>query len=85
MIHRKTKDSNIYVAESEKTKIENPEYFLQMDKLFFNDGSKGVITKASQEEIEIMMTSRIIVKKGEVEDFLKKISHIMRANCFEKE
>ena len=83
MIIKTKKDTNIFIEESKRKRIENPDCLLKMDKIFFKDGSHGLITRANQDSIEIMITSRIIIKKNKIQSFIKKISHIVRAECFE--
>lgn len=81
MIIKDKKSMTIFVEESKKKKIRNPDYLLQMDKIFFKDGSYCVVTKANQKEIEI--TKKVKIKKEDVSKFLEKSSYVLRAECFE--
>jgi hypothetical protein len=75
----------ITVEESKIRKIINPDYILKMDKIFCLNGDKYLVTGASQDNIELMMISRRKLSNQEFIEFMKQVSHIERADCFEKD
>lgn len=86
MITRNLKSGlTILVEDSKVRKIKNPDYVLKMDKIFCLNGDKYLVTEASQDKIELMMISRRKLSRQDLPDFLKQVSHIERADCFEKE
>lgn len=85
MIVRETSALNVAVEESGKRVIDRPEYILQMDKIVMKNGHEFVVAKANQNEIELMPTTRLKIKKSDLATFLATVKHIIRADCFEKQ
>ena len=83
MITKNNKNFVIFVEESKKRKLKKASYLVQMDRVFFKDGSVVIVTKANEEEIQIM--SKKTIKKEEIQDFLKNSSYVLRTECFDKE
>ena len=71
----------IYVEETKRKNINNPEYLLAMDKIHFTNGDVFLITKVTPEEIKV--TTNKIIKKNDIPKFLQGMSHIERADCRE--
>ena len=82
MFVKNRKTLTIVVEDSKENSIINPEYLLFMDKVQMNNGDEFLVTKASQDEIEVCMNKTI--KKEKLSEFLKEMKCIIRAECFEK-
>jgi hypothetical protein len=74
----------ITVEESKIRKIKDPEYVLNMDKIFCLNGDKYLVTEASKDKIELMMINRRKLSRQDLAGFLSQVSHVERADCFEK-
>ena len=74
----------ITVEEAKIRKIKAPEYVLEMDKILCHNGDRYLVTKASQNEIELMMISRRKLSRRNLAEFLSQVSHVERADCFER-
>jgi hypothetical protein len=74
----------VTVEKSAKTHIMKPEYLLQMDKLFMKNGEIFLVTKAGPDQIELMMVSRKVVKKENIQEFMDNLGFVERSECFEK-
>jgi len=86
MITRHLKSGlNISVDESKTRRIERPDYVLKMDKIFCLNGDRYLVTEASQNKIELMMINRRKLSRQDLTNFFKLVSHIERADCFEKD
>ena len=75
---------SVVVEESQKRKIENPEYILQMDRLVMKDGTNLIVTEANQEEVSLMVMGDLKIKKEDLVTFLKNLDYVIRADCFER-
>ena len=82
MIYRSKKYKSgrlgVYVEETKKEIVENPDCVLYMDKIIFKDKSYTVV-KVNKNEI--ILTAKMTVKKEELEEFLKG-AIIERSECF---
>ena len=76
-------DVSISVVESEKRKIENPDYLLKMDNIEMKNGEKYLVTNVDSGEVELMMITRKRIKKEDISNFLKDMSFVERSDCFE--
>jgi hypothetical protein len=74
----------IQVDKSKKTQLLNPEYLLQYDKIYMKNGDIFLVTKAGADQIELMMQSRKIVKKENIQEFMDNLGFVERSECFEK-
>ena len=72
----------VIVEESPQNVIVDPEYLLFMDKIVMMNKDVFLVTKAENGEIEVCMNKTI--KKEDLDSFLKSMSHVVRAECFEK-
>jgi hypothetical protein len=85
LITRKYGSGLIFAVEESKIrKIKNPEYILKMDKIFCQNGDRYLVTEATQDKIELMMINRRKLSRQELVGFLSQVSHVERADCFEK-
>ena len=75
---------SIQVEKSAKTQILNPEYLLHYDKIYMKNGDIFLVTKAGTDQIELMMVSRKIVKKENIQEFMNTMGFVERSDCFEK-
>ena len=75
---------SVKVEKSAKTQLKNPEYLLQYDKIVMKNGDVWLVTKADKNQTELMLASRRILKKENIQDLLKGLEYIERSDCFEK-
>jgi len=63
--------------------ISSPEEFLFADEIHMKDGSVWLVTKANSREIELMLKTRKSITQAQIQDFVRDLSFIHRAECFE--
>lgn len=74
----------ITADESKIQTIRHPGYIRAMDRVFCSNGDQYLATKALPDCIELMLVSRRKIPVHELDAFLHGVSHIERADCFEK-
>jgi ribosomal protein L21E len=82
-IHKKTESLLITVDPSNVSVIPLPEYLLPMDRIIMKNGGEYLVNKIENGEIELQLLTRIKHNKESVQEFLKDLLHVKRADCFE--